>query len=132
MGNTDDIMPLIRKADGFDELYVLPIGHRPPNPAELLETERFGKLLDILKPQFDLILVDCPPVNVVVDTQLLNRFADRTLFVVRAGLLKRSAVADIIDLYKDKKLRRMSVLLNGTEQAHSSYYTYGNYQSLED
>lgn len=113
-------------------LSVIPIGKRPPNPAELLERERFGELLDAVKQDFDIILVDCPPVNVVVDTQLLNRYADATIFVVRAGLLEKSAVRDLVTLYNEKKLKRMSLLLNGTEAAHSSYYTYGNYQSLEE
>lgn len=130
-GATDDVRPLVKKVDGFEDLFVLPIGHRPPNPAELLETDRFGEMLAQLKPDFDLIMVDCPPVNVVVDTQLLNRYADRTIFVVRAGLLKRSAVRDLVTLYNEKKLKRMSLLLNGTEEGHSSYYTYGNYQGLE-
>lgn len=131
-GNTDDIDSLIRKVEGYRNLSLLPIGHRPPNPAELLETNRFGEMLEKLKGEYDIILVDCPPVNVVVDTQLINKYADRTIFVVRAGLLKRSAVPDLVNLYDEKKLKRMSLLLNGTEQAHSSYYTYGNYQSLEE
>lgn len=131
-GSTDDVDSLIRQVENFKDLYVLPIGHRPPNPAELLETERMGELLDKVKTEFDIILVDCPPVNVVVDTQLLNRYADRTIFVVRANLLKKSAVNDLAIIYQEKKLRRMSILLNGTESGHSSYYTYGNYQSLEE
>ncbi|MDE6812027.1 MAG: hypothetical protein K2J15_06715 [Muribaculaceae bacterium] len=68
----------------------------------------------------------------MVDTQLINRFANATLFVVRAGLLERSALKDVIQLHHDKKLSRMSILLNGTESSKSSYYSYGNYQSLEE
>lgn len=131
-GAVNDANALIKKVDGFNDLSVLPIGHRPPNPAELLETDRFGELLDVVKKEFDIILVDCPPVNVVVDTQLLNRYADRTIFVVRAGLLKKNAVKDLATLYNEKKLNKMSILLNGTEEGHSTYYTYGNYQSLAD
>lgn len=131
-GGTDDVDSLIRNVEEFKTLDVMPIGHRPPNPAELLETDRFGELLDIVKKEYDIILVDCPPVNVVVDTQLLNRYADRTIFVVRAGLLKKNAVKDLVGLYAEKKLNKMSILLNGTEEGHSTYYTYGNYQSLAD
>lgn len=98
----------------------------------MLEGEEFGKLLDAVRDRYDVIMVDCPPVNVVVDTQILNRYADATIFVVRAGLLERKAIADLTTLYNEKKLTRMSILLNGTEAAHSSYYTYGNYQSLEE
>lgn len=131
-GKLDDFSKIIYPVKETEGLFVIPIGKRPPNPAELLEGNRFGELLDAVRGDFDIIMVDCPPVNVVVDTQLLNRYADATIFVVRAGLLERSAIKDLTQLYNEKKLRRMSILLNGTESAHSSYYTYGNYQSLEE
>lgn len=131
-GKVTDASKIIYPVEGFQDFDIIPIGKRPPNPAELLEGEEFGKLLDELRDRYDVIMVDCPPVNVVVDTQLLNRYADATIFVVRAGLLDRSAIGDLTALYNEKKLTRMSILLNGTEAAHSSYYTYGNYQSLEE
>lgn len=131
-GKIDDYSKIIYESKECPGVFVIPIGKRPPNPAELLEDDRMGDLINQLRGEFDIILIDCPPVNVVVDTQLINRFADATLFVVRAGLLQKNAVKDVVDLHKDKKLRRMSILLNGTESAHSSYYSYGNYQSLEE
>lgn len=131
-GNVQEASKILYPVEGFSDFDVIPIGKRPPNPAELLEGDRFGELLDQLRANYDVIIVDCPPVNVVVDTQLLNRYADATIFVVRAGLLERKAIADLTNLYNEKKLKRMSILLNGTEAAHSTYYTYGNYQSLEE
>lgn len=131
-GNVTEPERIIYPVEGFNDFDIIPIGKRPPNPAELLEGEEFGKLLDAVRDRYDVIMVDCPPVNVVVDTQILNRYADATIFVVRAGLLERKAIADLTTLYNEKKLTRMSILLNGTEAAHSSYYTYGNYQSLEE
>ena len=130
--NVSDPHSIIYPVEGMNGLSIVPIGKRPPNPAELLEGERFGEFLAAVKDEYDIIMVDCPPVNVVVDTQLLNRYGDATIFVVRAGLLKKSAVRDLTQLYNEKKLKRMSIILNGTEAAHSSYYTYGNYQSLEE
>ncbi|MBD5181382.1 MAG: polysaccharide biosynthesis tyrosine autokinase [Bacteroidales bacterium] len=131
-GNVLEASKIAYPVEGFEGFDIIPIGKRPPNPAELLEGDRFGDLLDQVRANYDVIMVDCPPVNVVVDTQLLNRYADATLFVVRAGLLERKAIPDLTTLYNEKKLKRMSILLNGTEAAHSSYYTYGNYQSLEE
>lgn len=131
-GAENDPNRIIYPVDDFTGFSIIPIGKRPPNPAELLEGDRFGELLEAVKGDYDIIMVDCPPVNVVVDTQLLNRYADATIFVVRAGLLEKSAIRDLVKLYEEKKLKRMSILLNGTEAAHSSYYTYGNYQSLEE
>lgn len=131
-GKIDDPSRIIYESKECPGVFVIPIGKRPPNPAELLEDNRFGELLDSVRDQYDIIMIDCPPVNIVVDTQLINRFANATLFVVRAGLLERGAIKDVIQLHKDKKLCRMSVLLNGTESSRSSYYSYGNYQSLEE
>ncbi|MCM1152325.1 MAG: polysaccharide biosynthesis tyrosine autokinase [Muribaculum sp.] len=113
-------------ANGLD---ILPIGHKPPNPAELLENGSLGTLISEARTHYDVILIDCPPVNIVVDTQLIGEYADRTIFVVRAGLLERKAVADIAGLYEEKKLRNMSILLNGTKTGYSSYYHYGNYSA---
>ncbi|MBD5369548.1 MAG: polysaccharide biosynthesis tyrosine autokinase [Bacteroides sp.] len=131
-GKETDPHRIIYPAKDTAGLSIVPIGKRPPNPAELLEGNRLGEFIDSVRQDYDIIMIDCPPVNVVVDTQLINRYADATIFVVRAGLLQRSAIADLVTLYNDKKLKRMSILLNGTEAAHSSYYTYGNYQSLEE
>ena len=118
-------------ADGFPNLKVLPIGHRPPNPAELLENGRFAELIEEARNEFDIVLVDCPPVNIVVDTQIINQYVTRTLFVVRAGLLEKKALAEIISLVDEKKLKNVTVLLNGTKSEFSSYHTYGNYEAID-
>ena len=68
--------------------------------------------------------------NIVVDTHLVAQWADRTLFVVRAGLLEKAALKELNEFYEEKKFKNMSVILNGTEAIHSRYYTYGNYQNL--
>lgn len=110
---------------------ILPIGNRPPNPAELLENGRLGALIDEAKNAYDVILIDCPPVNIVVDTQLINQYVTRTLFVVRAGLLEKKGVADLDRLVEDEKLKNVTVLLNGTSPQNSSFHTYGNYEAID-
>ncbi|MDE5886384.1 MAG: polysaccharide biosynthesis tyrosine autokinase [Muribaculaceae bacterium] len=127
-GNTNDWEELIKTAPGNPNLSIMPIGKMPPNPAELLENGRLDQLVEQAKKDYDYILLDCPPVNIVVDTNIVGRLADRTLFVVRAGLLERSALKELNELYEEKKFKNMSVILNGTEAIHSRYYTYGNYQ----
>lgn len=128
--NTDNWKELIKKSDENSLLSILPVGKMPPNPAELLENGRLKKLLDDAKGDYDYILLDCPPVNIVVDTQIVGQYADRTLFVVRAGLLERSALPELNEFYEEKKFKNMSLILNGTEAVQSRYYTYGNYQSF--
>lgn len=131
-GNVTDISRITYPVEGFESFSIIPIGKRPPNPAELLEGDLFGKLIEEAREQYDIILVDCPPVNIVVDTQIINHYGDATLFVVRAGLFERAAVSDLVSLYNEHKLKRMSILLNGVAEGQSSYSVYGNYQSLEE
>lgn len=128
--NTDDWRSLAISASEGSSLSILPVGKMPPNPAELLENGRLGDLLGEARNEYDYILLDCPPVNIVVDTQIVGQYADRTLFVVRAGLLERSALRELDEFYAEKKFKNMSLILNGTEAVHSRYYTYGNYQSF--
>lgn len=130
-GETDDWEALVSHPENNPYLSVLPIGKIPPNPAELLEGERLGKLIDEAKKHYDIIFLDCPPVNIVVDTQLVAQWTDRTSFIIRAGLLDREALKELNEFYEEKRFKNLSVILNGTEALHSRYYTYGNYQHLE-
>lgn len=126
-GQDDNWQSLCREVEGHSGVNVLPIGHRPPNPSELLDNGRINTLLDEARKEYDYIFLDTPPVDVVVDTQILEKSADRTLFVIRAGLLDREAVVEIDKLYKNKRFKNMSVILNGTTSEHSRYHTYGGY-----
>lgn len=127
--STDDWRSLIKASNSQPSVDILPVGKMPPNPAELLENGRMEKLLSEARSEYDVIILDCPPVNIVVDAQIVGQWADRTLFVVRAGLLEKSALAELNEFYEEKKFKNMSVLLNGTAATHSRYYTYGTYQS---
>lgn len=125
-GKTDNWRELIVPVADHEGLNVMPIGYRPPNPAELLEDPRLGEFLAAAREAYDYVIVDCPPVDIVVDTQLVAPFADRTLFVVRAGLFEKSAVAELDELYRSGKFKQMSIILNGTSAAHSRYHAYGS------
>lgn len=129
--STDDWRSLTVKGVQMPNLDIMPIGHRPPNPAELLGNGRLKNFLDQARQNYDIIILDCPPVNIVVDTQLIEPYSDRTIFVVRAGLLEKSAIRELTNLYLSGKYKHMSLLLNGTQTAHSSYHSYGNYASYE-
>lgn len=130
-GNVSDWRSMVIQSSEFADLYVLPIGHRPPNPAELLDNGRLGTLIEEAKQEFDIVLIDCPPVNIVVDTQIINQYVGRTLFVIRAGLLEKKALRDLEALVDEKKLKNITVLLNGTKTEFSSYHTYGNYEAID-
>lgn len=131
-GNIPDWRSLLVPVPEHPTMQVLPIGKTPPNPAELLENGRIGEVIKEARNHFDFVVIDCPPVDIVVDTQIVEKYVDRTVFVVRAGLLQKSALPDIMEIYDSKKFKHMSIILNGTDSAHSRYHTYGNYQSYND
>lgn len=129
-----DINPeeLLMENPRYPQLQILPVGIIPPNPAELLEDERMGKLLEKFRSHYDYIFIDCPPVDIVADTQILNQLSDRTLFVVRAGLLKREMLPELEELYENKRFRNMAVILNGTQSGSGRYgYKYGYHYGRE-
>lgn len=126
-GRTASWQGIVCKVDEkYNGLDIIPVGTIPPNPAELLFGEKLGQLIAELRQVYDYIFIDCPPVDIVADTQILEKVADRTFFVVRAGLLERSMLAELEELYRQKKLKNMAVVLNGTEPEAGRYgYRYG-------
>jgi capsular exopolysaccharide synthesis family protein len=125
-GATSDWKSLIVPVKGVDNMTVMPIGHRPPNPAELLDNERLGDLLQEMSAEYDYVFLDCPPVDIVVDTQIIEKYVHRTIFVVRAGLLEKAAIPEIDAIYESNRFKHMSVILNCTPQSETRYGTYGS------
>ena len=124
--HADDLSELIVEESNYPGLSVLPIGVIPPNPTELLAESRFTELLTQLREAYDYIFIDCPPVEVVADTQIIEKQADRTLFVVRAGLLEREMLPELQRCYDEKRYKNMAVVLNGTDGGGKHYgYRYG-------
>lgn len=126
----EDINQLILPSNDYPSLSYLPVGVIPPNPTELLEDERFGALMERFRNEYDFVLIDCPPVDMVADPQIINKYVDRTIFVVRAGLMERSMVPELEDLYHQHKYKNMCLVLNGTTGNDARYgnkygYRYG-------
>lgn len=126
----EDIEPLIIHRDEYPTLSYLPVGSIPPNPTELLEDERFGEIIARFKKEYDYVLIDCPPVDIVADPQIINKHVDRTIFVVRAGMLDRSMLPELESIYEQGRFKNMSVVLNGSTgdgdgYGHRNGYRYG-------
>lgn len=124
---TDDLKEIIHKVDArYVGLDMIPVGTMPPNPTELLSGEYMRELVTEMRARYDCLLIDCPPVDIVADTQILEKVTDRTFFVIRAGLMERNMLPEVESLYKQKKLKNMAVILNGTENESGRYgYRYG-------
>ena len=96
---------------------VIPVGAIPPNPAELLYSPRLKALLDQLREEYDYVLIDCPPVEVIADTKIINRHVDLTLFIIRSGLLEREMLPYIQQFYDNQRYHNMAIILNGTDNS---------------
>ena len=131
-GMETDVDRLIVPYNEVNTLFILPVGSIPPNPTELLESPRFGELIGRLKTQYDYVIVDCPPIEVVADAQIIDKYMDRTFFIIRADLFERSMLPELDRLYDEKKYSNMAFILNGTRNdqgrygySHSYRYGYG-------
>jgi tyrosine-protein kinase Etk/Wzc len=114
--------------DGMTNLYVLPCGPVPPNPAEMLLDSRIGELFDWLKKNFDAVIMDTAPVGMVSDALTLSRYADATLYIVRQGHTFKKQIGMLDEFFNQGKLPKMSIILNDVKvTAGYGYYGYGRY-----
>ena len=123
-GNEKDFHGLIV----HQTLDILPAAKLPPNPAELLTSNHLGDLITELRKEYDYIFIDCPPVEIVTDADIIKQWADMTLFVVRANLLEKAILPDIEKYYTDKRFNKLAIVLNGTESIGHYGYKYGYYK----
>ena len=131
-GGTDNLNDIIVTDTGYDNLHIIPVGPLPPNPTELLNSKNFANLIAAARERYEYILIDCPPIEIVADTQIIEEHCDRTLFVIRAGLLHREMLDELQDIYDNKRFRGLSMILNGTHSGGGKYgygysysYSYG-------
>lgn len=126
-GEEKDIHTLIYKVKDFETLDLLPVGTIPPNPSELVSQPEFKKMIEQLKNEYDYILIDCPPIDIVADTQIIEECSDRTIFIVRAGVLDRKDVPNLQKAYDEKRFKNLCYVFNGVDTEVSYYGHYGNY-----
>jgi tyrosine-protein kinase Etk/Wzc len=113
---------------GFDNLFVLPCGPVPPNPAEMLLHPKMETLFAWVRANYDAVLMDTAPAGIVSDALILSHFADATLYITRQGRTFKKQVEMIDDFARQEKLPRMSVVLNDVRMETAyGYYSYGKY-----
>ncbi|HXU81079.1 MAG TPA: polysaccharide biosynthesis tyrosine autokinase [Polyangia bacterium] len=135
-----DVLSVVRET-GIPNLYVLPCGACPPNPAELLHADRFKRIVEQLSQRFDRVIFDSPPVAAVTDPVILARLTDGTVFVAKAGATSRDALSRALrQLTMDGHVNVLGCVVNDLDVAKHSrygyyyyYYSrYGSYYAAED
>lgn len=124
LGKVANVDEVIVKGKLQQNLDVLPGGKTPPNPTELLENGRLAPMIDHLRQEYDVIFIDCPPIQMIADGRIFSTVCTNTIFVLRAGLFERGLLSELENVYRSKEYNNMCLLLNGTESG-GSYGGYG-------
>ena len=125
-----DLMELVQPSDVNKNLFILPGGTVPPNPTELLARNGLDRAIEILKKNFDYVILDTAPIGMVTDTLLIGRVADLSVYVCRADYTHKAEYTLINELSFEKKLPNLCTVINGVDlkkRKYGYYYGYGKY-----
>ncbi|MDL2262380.1 polysaccharide biosynthesis tyrosine autokinase [Bacteroidales bacterium OttesenSCG-928-I21] len=118
----------------IETLKYITSGPVPPNPAEIILSDSYKQLIDDLKKEFDIIVIDTPPAGIVIDAITSYKLADNILYVMRSEVSNRNFINNIISIATDNNLNNTSIVLNAISSASSKFgygggyrYGYGNY-----
>jgi capsular exopolysaccharide synthesis family protein len=128
-GKVDEYQPYTQLV--AENLYLLPVGTLPPNPTELLLSERFSTMLEQMRQEYDYVFIDCPPIDIVADSNIVTEFVDMTVLVMRSNLMSKDVLPVVDELYRSGKFKHMALILNAVELQYKKYgygkagYGYG-------
>ena len=128
-GRSDFLIDAIRSAikpSGTDNLDVLPSGFVPPNPSELVGSDRTTFLINTLKDLYDFIIIDTPPVIPATDAILAAPRTDGTILVVKSGNTDRKIIQDALGQFEKSGLSVIGMVLNRVNVKKEGYYRYYN------
>lgn len=126
-GQTTEYKSLILPFDDYPNLHVLPAGIIPPNPNELIIKDKFDQLIELLKQQYDYIILDTAPVGAVSDTYLIDRVADICLYVTRSEYSDKRNIEFINRLDQEKTIKRIYIVINDVQFESNKYAYYRKY-----
>ena len=122
----NSVTEIVKTYPAVPNLHYITSGPIPPNPAELILSEKMESLLKKLAEDYDYILIDTPPIGLVSDALLLRNLVDNILVVVRQKYTHKGMVKHLDMMYQNKELERASIIFNGVKQGKG--YGYGAYQ----
>jgi capsular exopolysaccharide synthesis family protein len=122
-----DMRALIKPLPGVPNLDVLPSGRRPPNPVELLDSDRMRVLLKEWREQYDHIVIDTPPVGSLSDAMVLSPYADAVLLVARAQQTSLQSLCRARDILAQVNSHTVGVIINDLDLRSVDYYSYYGY-----
>lgn len=115
-----------------ENLHVITLGVRPPNPSELLGSAKMKNFVESLKTEYDFVILDTPPVILVTDALILSQYADGCLLVVSAGETNKDAVLKAKKLLENVNSNILGIVMNKLDITKNRYYGYYNYYYSEE
>jgi len=108
--------------------YIIPAGHEAPNPLQLLDTDNMRQLMDWLSTQFDIVLMDTPPVCVLVDAVAVGKFCDGALLVVAYGQGKQREIGDAVENIRQTGCKMLGAVMNEVrfKKLSNKHYYYSS------
>jgi capsular exopolysaccharide synthesis family protein len=117
----------------IENLDLVSAGPAAPNPAELINSERTGELLDKLKEMYDYIIIDSAPAGILTETLLLMKYTDLNIIIARMDKTNREAFKNVLKAFESSKINNVSVLINDLNIKRDSYkYGYDNKYYTDD
>lgn len=118
-------------ATSYEGLDLMTCGHIPPNPSELLASERMKELLDAFRARYDYVFIDLPPILETSDAGVLTQYLTAYLLVVRAGYSKADAVCEIVDVMEGMHANLAGFVLNDVSMRGGNYSYYSHYSKYQ-
>ena len=119
------VQNIIKPSMIHENLSLVSSGNVPPNPTEIILNERADDLMNKLSQLYDYVIIDAPPIGMVTDAQLLSKYVDLTLYVVRQGYTFKDQMSIPQELYVNKRMKRIALVLNDVKTSASYGYGYG-------
>ena len=128
LSNKDTLDEIVQTSGKIPNLDIITSGPIPPNPAELIASNKCNELFDKLKEIYDYIIIDTPPLGLVTDAFLLMLHSDVNLYIVRQGVTNKNIFGSIIKDIESRDIK-VNIILNGIKQEGGYGYRYGSYKS---
>ena len=124
LSNKESFDNIIQSTSAIPSLDIITSGPIPPNPAELIASDKCQELFELLKERYDYIIIDTPPVGLVTDAFLLMKYSDVNLFIVRQAVTNKNIFGSIIKDFEKRNLN-VSIVINGIQTNKGYGYGYG-------
>lgn len=128
-GQVNDVSEIYKTSDAIPTLHIYPSGPIPNNPADLLVNDKMGPLFDLLKRQYDYVVIDTAPVGLVTDAFILNKYCTNSIYIIRQRFTLRKQLDFVNDIFLNDRLHNLKLILNDVKTGGKYGYGYGYTQN---